>query len=528
MKVVFVTLFDEFALGVRYLSAVLREAGHETAVVQVRRIADINVFPESAEEGAYLKPPAYVSARELALFKKTVEDQKPDLIGFSYTSNFVDLAEHLTAMLRPLGTKIIWGGIDQLCDPERALQSADIICRGEGEDAMLELVEALERGEDYRGIANLWIRDGEETIRNESRPPIQDLDRLPYPDHDHSHFYSIYDNKVVTGRYPEGSQLNTYYVILTARGCPYNCTYCCSPAVKTFYAGCKYYRRRKLEPVIDELKKQKELRGDEIRHVGFHDDVFTVSAKWIDEFSRVYRREIGIPFWCYTHPTACRREMIEQLRQAGLDYTIIGLQSGSQRVLDEVFKRRTPREAIMSAMQILTDLDITVIIDMIGSNPFETEADRRETFELLLDLPRPFAMHAVNPLTIYKGSEIVEMARGRPEIWAELCEYSNDYLARPRPEYDFWNALHELTQYDTFDRNELEELSRDEVLREHPEALQMIVRAMRRLYYFDGNVSVVKDRYIQTLHDKIYALEHPSLRELVSKTASKVGRKLIK
>ena len=522
MKIVFITLFDEFCLGVRYISAVLRRAGHETAIVHVRRLEDINRFPEQVGQEDYFLPPAYVSAREIALLQETLDRLRPDLIGFSLTSNFVALAEHLTRLVRPAvrqGTKIVWGGIDMLADPERALRSADIICRGEGEEAMLELVEALEHGSDWRGIADLWVRDGERIVRNPARPPRQDLDQLPYPDHDLSHSYSIYDNKVVTWRYPEGSQLNDYYVIITARGCPYRCTYCCSPAVKALYDGHRYYRRRRVETVIDELRQQKRTRGESLVFIGFHDDVFTINPKWIKEFAAAYKKEIGLRFWCYTFPTVTRRDMMEQLKDAGLDYVIMGLQAGGQRVLNEVFRRKTPREAIVEAMTVLTDLGITVIIDLIGSNPFETEEDRWETFELLTSLPRPFAIHPVNPLTLYKGSEIVEMARRRPEIWAEIEEYNNDYLAKPKPIYDFWNALHELCQYDCFSRDELYAFARDEYLRGHPGYLQMLNRIIKPLYYFDSNVSVVKDRYVRELQDRVYALEHPSLRQLVRRMA---------
>jgi radical SAM superfamily enzyme YgiQ (UPF0313 family) len=522
MKIVLVTLFDEFCLGVRYISATLRRAGHETAIIHLRRMEDINRFPDHAGDGDYLVPPAYVSARELELFQETLAQLKPDLIGFSLTSNFVALAEHLTRLVRSLGARIVWGGIDMLADPERALRSADVICRGEGEGPMLDLVAALEQGRDWRDIANLWVRDGDRIVRNDPRPPCLDLDEIPYPDHDLSHAFSIYDNRVATGRYPEGSQLNYYYVIITARGCPYHCTYCCSPAIRSYYEGHRYYRRRRVETVIDELKRQKQARGDSLGFIGIHDDVFTINPSWIAEFATAYKREIGLRFWCYTFPTVTRRDMMERLKDAGLDYVIIGLQSGSQRVLNEVFHRRTPREAICDAMKILTDLGIKVIIDLIGSNPFETEADRAETFELLLSLPRPYAIHTVNPLTLYKGSEILEMARREPAVWAELEEYNNDFLAKPKPIYDFWNALHELCQYDCFGREELEAFTHNEYLRGHPDLLQMLVRLLKPLYYYDSNLSAAKDRYIRELQDRIFALEHPSVRQLLSQAARKV------
>ncbi len=522
MNVVFVTLFDEICIGARYLSAYLRQAGHTTAFVHLKRMNDIQNVPETSERGDFSSPPAYVTARELALFQDTVAALQPGLIAFSFTSNFVALAEHLTRLLRPLGTKIVWGGIDTLADPERALRTVDIICRGDGEEAMLELVEALERGGDVSCIANLWVRDGARIVRNPPRPPREDLDSLPFPDHDLSRTFCIYDNRVVSGRYPEGSQLHYSYHIITARGCPFQCTYCCSPAVKSLYADRRYYRRRRVEAVIEELRQAKRARGKALGFIAFEDDVFTLHPEWIREFAAAYKREIALPFWCYTYPTATQREMMTQLKDAGLDYVIIGLQSGSQRILNEVFCRRTPRAAILQAVQILHDLDLKIILDLIGSNPFETEADRRETFHLLLELPRPYAIHPVNDLTLYKGSRIVELARQRPEVWAELQEFENKYMARPRVEYEFWNALHELCQYDCLSREELSAFAENPYFRSHPVYLKLLVRILKPLVYFDSNLSVAKDPYIRKLHEKIGFLERQAERRVLGRLFRKV------
>jgi hypothetical protein len=114
------------------------------------------------------------------------------------------------------------------------------------------------------------------------------------------------------------------------------------------------------------------------------------------------------------------------------------------------------------------------------------------------------------------------MARRRPDVWAELEEYSNDYLARPKAIYDFWNALHELCQYDCFGRDELQAFAGHEYLRSHPDCLKLLVRILKPLYYFDSNISAAKDRYIRELQDRIFALEHPSLRRLASQITRKI------
>ena len=145
-------------------------------------------------------------------------------------------------------------------------------------------------------------------------------------------------------------------------------------------------RRRSVGVVIEELVQAK--RTHDVRSVMFYDDVFTTHRKWLEEFSQRYKREVGLPFWCYTYPTTTRKEDIALLRDAGCVSMTMGVQSGSQRILNEHFNRPAPLERAYEAMQIILDAGIDCFFDLITGIDFETEADARATFEFLTGVPR--------------------------------------------------------------------------------------------------------------------------------------------
>jgi hypothetical protein len=144
-------------------------------------------------------------------------------------------------------------------------------------------------------------------------------------------------------------------------------------------------RRRSVDVVIEEIVGAKETLG--ITSVLFYDDVFTTHRRWLEEFGPKYRKHVGLPFWCYTYPTTTRREDIAILRDAGCASMTMGIQSGSQRVLNERFGRPAPLTRAVEAVQIILDAGIDCYFDLITKVDFETEEDVRATFDLLASLP---------------------------------------------------------------------------------------------------------------------------------------------
>jgi anaerobic magnesium-protoporphyrin IX monomethyl ester cyclase len=256
------------SFGIEYLSAVLTQAGHHTELIYDPGL-DNNFYVSSS------------LLKRLNVPKKLVrkaKDFSPDLVAFSSITNLYPYVKDMARALKAeLKVPTVIGGIHPTVLPELVLQEDcfDIVCRGEGEYALLELANRLERGEDIADIENLWVKDSQGVIReNEQRPLIQDLDALPFPDK--ALFYR-------NGAFWRNVS------IMTGRGCPYHCTFC----VNSFYHQMNtrrggMVRRRSVDNVIQELTLYKQKYRPQT--VNFQDDTFSVEIDWLEELRTNMRR----------------------------------------------------------------------------------------------------------------------------------------------------------------------------------------------------------------------------------------------
>src|SRR5262249_10794769 len=142
--------------------------------------------------------------------------------------------------------------------------AVDITCRGEGELALLELVEAMDAGRDISGIRNLHIKTrGGRIYRNEIRPPAP-LDELPMPDRDLYYKY----------RFLRDMPMKRF---ISSMGCPYPCTFCHEPVIRAMYrteTKSDYLRRKSVRRIVDEIRYIADRYP--LRHVHFSDDLFFI------------------------------------------------------------------------------------------------------------------------------------------------------------------------------------------------------------------------------------------------------------
>ncbi|MBL8914656.1 MAG: cobalamin-dependent protein [Archangium sp.] len=364
MRVVFVALGQE-QLGISMLSAVLRANGHETALV---------FSPALFNDRYYFDIPVLkdVFSRDHLLVDE-IAAADPDLIAFSVLTPTYQWALDIARAAREkTGAPVIFGGVHPSAVPEVCLENewVDYVCVGEGEFALLALCEALERGEHppREPIANLWWRGepGGSTrgepgasggfVKGPRSPFFQDLDSLPFADKE---------------LWEDSLRLSDHYLIMTSRGCPYRCTFC----FNNFFArlpgkgGGKYVRQRSVDHVMRELLWAKERYG--IRYVDIEDDIFTVDKEWIREFTQRYRKEIGVPFHCLSHPRFMDRDIARWLKDAGCVHVQIGVQSA-----DEEYKRkellRWEKEAdLEKALGAMAEVGLRVKLDHILGLPNE-------------------------------------------------------------------------------------------------------------------------------------------------------------
>ena len=372
--------------GVNLVSAVLRQ----------------NDYPESTIYCPPSKKNFEFSERQYdALVEKCLE-LEPDIVGISVISTTYVDAIRVTSDLKKKKKDllIVWGGIHPTLEPDNCLEYADIVCRGEGEEAMLKLVRAVQSKTSYDTIQNLWVKNESKIYKNPAIL-IANLDSLPYADQECRDKYILEKNKIVElERRPDS------YFLMTARGCHFSCFFCSNQAIKEVYDRYRV-RRRSVDNVLQELSSAIK-DNPHLNSIFICDDVFTYDLDWVKAFSEKYRTEIGLPFQCFTHPEFTKEEMIKTVREMGCDQISLGINGCSTR-MRAMFNRKSSDEKIIEACQVLVKYRFKLFnIDMILS-PFDTEEDRREGLDFLLKLPKPYYTN-IQKLTFLPKAEITTKA----------------------------------------------------------------------------------------------------------------------
>ena len=356
MRVLFA--YNRFeSLGIEVLSSFLKSHGHET---------DLLFDPQLFNDGYLDIPPlARVFDNRKKLLRK-IEETKPDLMAFGVITDNYQWALNLAKLTKEtFPIPIVFGGAHCTSVPEEVISNdcVNFVIVGEAEHALLELVEALEKKQDYSEIRNLVFREGDRVIANEVRNLIENLDVLPFPDKD------LFYNVIPYAR--------STYSIVTSRGCPYSCTYCFNNVYRRIYQNKgKYIRKRSVDSVLRELSAMKE-RYD-CRFVAIHDEVFMTDDTWIGEFCEKYRETIGIPFRCIGHVNCINENNIRMLRDAGCEIIQIGVQTTCEHTRKNVIHRYETNEVIRRASRIVKEAGIKLEVDHILGFPGEGEKEQVE------------------------------------------------------------------------------------------------------------------------------------------------------
>jgi anaerobic magnesium-protoporphyrin IX monomethyl ester cyclase len=347
-------------LGIEYLSAALEKAGHQT-----------DLAFEIGLEGTF-----YFHSKNkthIPIIEK-IEAFKPDIVLFSSTTNlFPWVREVADTIKKHYQVPIIVGGIHATIQPERVIadKNIDMICVGEGEEAIVELVNKLSRGENYYDTKNIWCKNGNTIVKNKVRPLIANIDQLPFPNKDIFYQYGCFTDRLY---------------VMTSRGCPYTCTYCFNHQLQALYkeTGCTYVRRRSVDSVIKELKFYKEKY--KMKSVHFYDDTFILNRKWVTEFAGKYTQEISLPFYCLVRANLVTNEIIKALKGAGCVSVGMGIESGNDYMRNHILKRNMSTQQICEAAKIIKENKIKLVTFNIFGIPGEKPQEMLDTMRINLQI----------------------------------------------------------------------------------------------------------------------------------------------
>jgi radical SAM superfamily enzyme YgiQ (UPF0313 family) len=328
-----------------------------------------------------------------------IEASNPDIVAFSILTDNYGWCLKIARLLRKrLDVPTVWGGIHATSVPEHVLSQdcVDYVIIGEGEYALLDLVESLSQGQADCSIANLGYKKNGKPVINPVRRPIANLDELPFPDKDLWFSATLPSTK-------------RRYITLGIRGCPFRCTYCNGSFIKRLYKDypSQLVRYRSVGNVMEELKLAKKTWKP--AYIFFCDELITANRKWFEKFVKAYADEIGIPFFSSIHPVTITTKTIRLLEKANCREVSMGVQTIREETRERYLHRKYSNERLVELIDAFAKTPIFLQAGIILNLPGQSIEEMTEIARFLakhkVDFPAPYW------LRYYPKTEIVDIAK---------------------------------------------------------------------------------------------------------------------
>ena len=362
LKVVLAAMGAE-NISLEAISAVLKNDGHE-----VQLAFDRALFCDAQ----YFSIPWLARLLDVkSQVVRQVVDAKPDLLCVSvFADNYQWALDLCRRVKRETDVTVVFGGIHPTTVPERVIQEdcVDIICVGEGDQAIADLAASIDRGRIDHSINNLWFKKDGEIIRNPPRPNAN-LDDLPMIDKELFEDYIPYRH---------------YYLTITNRGCVRRCAFCSENFKERWESENQlgqFMRDTSVEKVIAEFRYMREKYG--LTYIDIKNNVLSGSRKWTLEFLKRYKEEIGLPFRIMGYPRLLTKEVTQALGAAGCHHIQMGIESFNETIRKEILLRPETNDQVREAIQNMEDARLGYSTDFILGLPGETEQDLTDAIQLL-------------------------------------------------------------------------------------------------------------------------------------------------
>ena len=413
-------------------------------------------------------------------FREKVVTLKPDLIAITIVEDVLPLALNMIRKIRDLSIPVIAGGVHVILSPEKTLthDEFDMICCGEGEEALPELCEKLSRHEPIDNIPNIWVKRNRQIIKNPMRPLV-DINNIPYND------FSIFEETRFFR--PMQGKIFRMIPIEIDRGCPYHCTFCAAPALRTQYkkeTQGNYYRVKNNERIVSELEHQiKKYRAE---YIYFNSETFLVmNDEKFAEFADTYIRRIHLPFWCQSRIETITDFKIKTLEQMGCNRISVGIEHGNEEFRKNVLKKHFTNKQVIDAFAILKKYPIPVTVNNMMGFPGET---RELVFDTIM-LNRALKIDSTNcfAFTPYHGTFLREVAirEGYLKEEDQLHTLVDSTLDMPQlSRSDIQGLIRTFPLYIKMPHDRFPEIERAEkITKEGNEAYERLAEEFKKLYW---------------------------------------------
>lgn len=362
----FYTNDHEVNLGIGFISAALKKQGIETDLVIYR-----------ARVGEEADTPESVVSRILS--------KNPTVVAFSaMTFNWNRIKDVISLLRKSFEGLIVVGGYQAILGPEDVLShpGVDAVCVGEGELPMIKALAAYKNGKrNLPPIDGLVSQDrAGMKIDVGNRWLIDNLDEYPYIDYD---IFAAEGDKGLRrmhiGVLSPGGIFSL--PVITGRGCPYRCTYCCNSALIERYGGVKnYLRKYSLESAISNIKGI--VRRYDPQLIEFFDETFIRNREWVKGFCSLYGREVGLPYMIMARIDSLDEATVSAMAESGLKLVLFGLESGDEQYRARYLNRKMSDKTIKEGALLLRKYNVMIVTFNMFGMPFETKETIEKTFEL--------------------------------------------------------------------------------------------------------------------------------------------------
>jgi radical SAM superfamily enzyme YgiQ (UPF0313 family) len=366
-----------FPLGLTYIAATLKQDGHEILIYDADHDSSgVSVsFVEVAENyHLYVEALANIEHPIWKEFDKILDDFKPQIVGFSTLSAKVGGTLLMAKMVKNKNPQIktVSGGEHSTIRPIDVLVGdVDYVVMGEGELVLRSLVQCLENGGDTGNIRGLaFLNQNGSLVKNELMENIENLDNLPFPAIELLYKKETY-RPIDMG------------LMMTERGCPYECTFC---GLSTIWG--KKVRCHSIKRIIDEIVHRRDMYKTE--YFSFRNGTFTLSRERINLLcAEIEKLDFKIKWECLTRVGHLDKNLLEQMISAGCSAIRIGVESGSERIL-QYMRKKISLSQIRASAEMLNESGIFWSAFFMFGVPEETEITMTETLKLMKEISPPF------------------------------------------------------------------------------------------------------------------------------------------
>jgi radical SAM superfamily enzyme YgiQ (UPF0313 family) len=302
-----------------------------------------------------------------------LQAEKPEVVGISFTTPMYEDGINIARIAKDMGAIVVAGGPHATVCPESLIKNVDIICIGEAEETMYDLMKVLP-SDDCSQVEGIWYHENNTIRKNPPRKLISNLDSLEYPALDLVEINRYLDYWHYLDCIEPGLKgIN----VIASRGCSYNCTYCQPTLDKIFGKKTRFkspeYLVNELTHYIDKYKVDKFF---------LHDDTFAENKEWAHSFFDVLEEQKFKIIWGCNSRIDIDERLIRRMYEVGVRVVHFGIEAGSQRVISKIFHKGIKVDKVKGIINTAKTTGIYCGGYFMLGAPTETEEEINKTIRL--------------------------------------------------------------------------------------------------------------------------------------------------